>query len=138
MASAIAPREGDELPSFQRKTGFPEWNRFAAVNDEFVPIHMDDAAATAAGMPGAIGMGLLQVAYLHNMVRDWLADRGRMKSFSCRFSAPNLKDQVVTANGRVSAVTQQEGSLEADLEIWVADEAGKRLSSGTCSVVLDV
>ena len=136
--TALAPQEGDELPSFQRKTSFPEWNRFAAVNDEFVPIHMDDAAAHAAGMPGAIGMGLLQVAYMHNMVRDWLADRGRVRAFSCRFNAPNLKDQVVTASGRVSAVTPREGSLEADLEIWIADETGQRLSSGTCSVVLNV
>ena len=31
-----AIREGDELPAFQRTTGFGHWNRYAAVNDEFV------------------------------------------------------------------------------------------------------
>src|SRR5881398_3196658 len=33
---------GTELPVFVRTTGFHNWNRYAAVNDEFVPIHMDD------------------------------------------------------------------------------------------------
>src|SRR6266436_7332103 len=96
---------GGELPAFERLTGFAEWNRYAAVNDEFVPIHMDDEAGRAAGLPGAIGMGLLQVAYLHNVVRDWLDDRGRILTFSCRFNFPNVKDSLVSANGRVIEVT---------------------------------
>jgi acyl dehydratase len=136
MASATV-KEGDELPRFTRKTGFPAWNRFAAVNDEFVPIHMDDEAAQAAGLPGAIGMGLLQVAYLHNMVRDWLADRGRIVSFSCRFGSPNLKGQVVSARGKVTSVSGTEGRVEVGLEIWTEDEAGQRLAPGTCNVILE-
>ena len=48
---------GDELPVFQRATGLHHWNRYAAVNDEFVPIHMDDEAGQEAGYPSAFGMG---------------------------------------------------------------------------------
>jgi acyl dehydratase len=129
--------EGDELPPFRRTTGFAEWNRFAAVNDEFVPFHMDDAAAQELGLPGAIGMGNLQAAYLHNLVRDWLAGRGRLKTFKCRFAGLNLKGQEVTASGRVTSVSKSDGAIEAELEIWTADPEGQRLASGTCSVVID-
>ena len=66
---------GDELPTFTRETGFANWNRYAAVNDEFVPIHMDDAAGEAAGNGGAFGMGNLQWAYLHNMLRSWVGEK---------------------------------------------------------------
>ena len=38
---------GETLPVFERTTGFAEWNRFAAVNDEFIDVHMDAAAARA-------------------------------------------------------------------------------------------
>jgi len=79
----------------------------------------------------------LQVAYLHNMLRDWLAGRGRVTSFKCRFAGMNLKDQEVTATGRVTSVTESDGTIEAELEIWSADPAGQRLASGTCSVVFD-
>jgi acyl dehydratase len=137
MTSAIVIHEGDELPTFTRTTGFANWNRFAAVNDEFVAIHMDDEAAQAAGLPGAIGMGFLQVAYLHNMLRDWLAGRGEVKTFKCRFSGMNQKGQEVTATGKVTSVTNADGKTVAELEIWTADESGTRLAAGTCSVELD-
>ncbi len=35
---------GMEIPEFQRATGLHNWNRYAAVNYEFVDIHMDDEA----------------------------------------------------------------------------------------------
>ena len=31
---------GDELPVFERTTDFAHWNRYAAVNDEFIDVHM--------------------------------------------------------------------------------------------------
>ena len=40
---------GQEIPAFERKTDFMNWNRYAAVNDEFVFVHMDDDVGKAAG-----------------------------------------------------------------------------------------
>ena len=51
---------GDAMPTWSRQTSFMEWNRYAAVNDEFVPFHMDDEAGRAAqNEQGAFGMGNL-------------------------------------------------------------------------------
>ena len=47
--NARTAQVGDTLPTLQRTTAFHNWNRYAAVNDEFVPIHMDDEAGKAAG-----------------------------------------------------------------------------------------
>jgi hypothetical protein len=33
--------EGQDIPTFMRQTDIMHWNRYAAVNDEFVYIHMD-------------------------------------------------------------------------------------------------
>ena len=135
--SSVAINVGDELPVFQRRTGLAEWNRYAAVNDEFVPIHMDDEAGRAAGFQSALGMGNLQIAYLHNLVRDWLGDRGRILTLSCRFNAPNLKDTVIRAGGCVTAVTPTENGVEIALDVWTADAAGNRLAPGVCTVLID-
>ena len=51
---------GDELPVLERMSDFHHWNRYAAVNDESVDIHMDDRAGQTAGYPGAFGMVNLQ------------------------------------------------------------------------------
>src|SRR5690606_10167902 len=47
---------GHEIPTFQRQTDFMHWNRYAAVNDEFVYLHMDDEVGKAAGQGAAFGM----------------------------------------------------------------------------------
>ena len=72
-----------EIPPFERIVGLHNWNRYAAVNDEFVDIHMDDDAGRDAGYPGAFGMGNLQWSYLHNLIRAWVGDDGRIVRMAC-------------------------------------------------------
>jgi acyl dehydratase len=137
MTRGESVRAGEELPSFVRTTGFHNWNRYAAVNDEFVPIHMDDEAGRAAGYPTAFGMGNLQWSYLHNLVREWLGDDGEILSLKCQFRAPNTKDMTVTARGVVTAVREESGQVLADLDIWTEDGDGKKLAPGSATVKLD-
>src|SRR5690349_13831845 len=93
---------GTEIPALSRKTGLHNWNRFAAINDEFVDIHMDDEAGRAAGYSGAFGMGRLQHSYLHLLLDDWLKHENRIVKLAAQFRAPNLKGMVLTARGRIT------------------------------------
>jgi len=119
-----------------RETGFANWNRYAAVNDEFVPIHMDDEAGRAAGYDTAFGMGNLQWAYLHNLLRDWMGDEGRITRLECQFRGPNIKGQTVTARGTVTSVTEQDGKRVVELELWTEEQNGKKLAPATATVEL--
>jgi acyl dehydratase len=132
------PEVGDEIEPFVRSTGFANWNRFAAVNDEFVPIHMDDEAGRAAGQSGAFGMGNLQLSYLHNLLRQWIGSDGEILSVGCQFRAVNTKDMVVTARGRVVEVEPEPGGERSlvRLEVWTEDQHGTRLAPGTAKVSL--
>jgi len=116
---------GTEVPEYVRTTDLANWNRYAAVNDEFVPIHMDDDAGRAAGFPSAFGMGNLLWAYLHNMLRDWIeadfAGNGRIVSVDLSFRSPNLRGQTVAARGTVTAVREEGGATIVDLDVAVVD-----------------
>ena len=130
------PDVGAEIPTFARVTGPANWNRFAAVNDEFVAIHMDDEAGRAAGAPGAFGMGNLQWAYLHNMLREWLGDRGRIASLSCQFRELNTKGQTVTSHGRVTEIRTVDLGTLVDLDVWTEDQEQRTLAKGAATVML--
>jgi acyl dehydratase len=136
MAQPRDVKVGDQLPIFQRTTGFHHWNRFAAVNDEFVPIHMDDEAGRAAGYPSAFGMGNLQWAYLHDLLRQWLGDDGRILSVACEFRAANVQGQVVTARGSVTAVRDEGDELIVDLDVWTEEQSGTKLAPGRATVAI--
>jgi acyl dehydratase len=132
------PTIGTEIPSFVRVTDFHNWNRYAAVNDEFVPIHMEDDAAREAGFPRAIGMGNLLWAYLHNMLRDWLGDRGRIAAVSCSFRSPNLRGMTIEARGTVTGVRREGATTFVDLDVAVVDHDAPDtvLAPGTATVAL--
>jgi acyl dehydratase len=127
---------GEELPTFERMAGFHAWNRYAAVNQEFVPIHMDDEAGRNAGNPGAFGMGNLQMSYLHALLRQWMGDEGRIVSVGCQMRAPSLRGLRTIARGRVTAVRTENGEQLVDLDVWTETEEGTVLAPGTATVAL--
>jgi acyl dehydratase len=137
MVDVSSVKVGDELEPFSRETDLAVWNRYAAVNDEYVPIHMDDEAGRASGLPGAIGMGNLQWAYLHNVVRQWIGEKGRIVTMACQFRNPNLRGQTVTAHGRVTKVENGPDGVDVDLDVWTQDQDGNKLAPGSCTVRLD-
>ena len=136
--SALSSAVGDEIPPFERLSGFQYWNRYAAVNYEFVDIHMDDRAGQQAGYPGAFGMGNLQVAYLHCMLRAWMGEEGRILHVGCQFRSPNLNDLRTIARGRITATRDEDGERFFDLDVWTETEIGTVMAPGTATVAVPI
>jgi len=130
-------RVGDQLTGFSRTTDLENWNRYAAVNDEFFPIHMDDKAGQEAGYPSAFGMGNLLWAYMHNALREWLAEDGEIKSLSCQFRSPNLRNMTVSVRGVVTEVTRRADGSYVSFDLRTESDAGETLAPGRAVVVLD-
>jgi acyl dehydratase len=131
-----AIREGDALPVFERTTGFGHWNRYAAVNDEFIDVHMDRAAAQAAGQPDVFGMGNLRIGYVHNAIHDWLAGGGDIAEFACQFRALNLLGDRLRSHCMVTGKQQIDGDLLISLDVNVFNQKDESTMPGTARVVL--
>ena len=128
---------GDRLPEWSRQTSFPEWNRYAAVNHEFVPFHMDDEAGRAAGNPkGAFGMGNLRYAYIVNALHDWIGDEGIVREAGCQHRVLNCKDDVLTVVGEVTEKVIEDGEQRVRLDINVVNQDGVPTCPGHAVVVL--
>jgi acyl dehydratase len=128
---------GDRLPEFVRTTGFAEWNRYAAVNDEFIPIHMDDEAGRAAGNEkGAFGMGNLRLAYLVNMLRQWIGDDGEIRSLNAKYRSMNQKGDELRAVGEVMGKEIVDGLALVHLKVDVIDQNGTSTTPGEATVAL--
>lgn len=128
---------GDQLPAWSRRTDFMSWNRFAAVNDEFVPFHMDDEAGRAAlNEAGAFGMGNLRYAYLLNALRDWIGDEGEIREVGCEYRAINQKGDVLTVSGTVTDCRHEDGEHRVYLDVNVLNQDGLATCPGHAVVVL--
>jgi acyl dehydratase len=128
---------GQQVTPWVRKTDFMSWNRYAAVNDEFVYIHMDDEAGRAAkNEQGAFGMGNLRFAYLLNMLRDWAGDEVTIRELGCQFRAINQKNDVLTCTGTITDKKTENGENLVYLDVNVANQDGKTGAPGKAIVVL--
>jgi acyl dehydratase len=128
--------EGQEIPTFQRKTDIMHWNRYAAVNDEFVYIHMDADYAKSIGQPDVFGMGNLRLAYLHNLLRDWIGEWGDIKRLGCQYRALNFREDILTAHGRITRKYIENDNHLVDLDIWVENQKGENTCPGSATVCL--
>ena len=128
-------RVGEEVPSLARKTVFAHWNRYAAVNDEFIDVHMEREAAQAAGQPDVFGMGNLRIAYVHNALHGWLGGAGDIAEFGCQFRALNLKGDALRTRAVVKAKETRDGAPVATLEIDVLNQRDESTMPGTASVL---
>ncbi len=96
---------------------------------------MEDAAGRAAGYSGAFGMGNLQWAYLHCLLREWLAGTdGRIVKVQCQFRLASEQHHTVTAKGVVTGVREEDGEQLVDLDVWTEIEDGTKLAPGSATV----
>jgi acyl dehydratase len=127
---------GQEVPAFERETDFMNWNRYAAVNEEFVYVHMDDEAGKAAGQGEAFGMGNLRWAYILNALREWAGDEAEIRDLSLQFRAINHKHDVLRTTGVVTDKKQENGENLIMLDINVVNQKDEKTAPGRAVVVL--
>ena len=128
---------GDTFPPFTRDSGLPYWNRYAAVNDEFWPIHMDDEAGRAAGYPTAFGMGNLTSAYLHIALHQWFGETARIAAIGTQFRSAVTRGKQIVVRGTVTAVRSvSDERQEVDLDLRAEDAEGSLLAPSTATVVV--
>jgi len=128
---------GDTAAPFVRITDLEVWNRFAAVNDEFVAVHMDDAAGRAAGNEaGAFGMGNLRLSYILNMLTGWFGVDTEILEVDVRYRSRNQRGDILTCVGEVTGKEVVAGRRIVYVKVDVLTEEGVSTTPGTAVVAL--
>lgn len=108
---------------------------FACAAADHNPIHVDDDAAKAGGLPGAIAHGMLNMACLGQLLTHW-APQKNIRSLSARFVALAFPGDVVTCTGKVTGVSVVNGVTLAELELAVLNQKGETIQAGKATVAL--
>lgn len=90
--------------------------RFADASGDRSPIHLDDAAAKAGGLPGVIAHGMLNMAFLGQLLSSWVP-QSAIRGFSTRFTALVFPGDIITCRGKVVGKSVVDGEKRIELEI---------------------
>ena len=95
--------------------------RYARASGDQNPIHQDESAALAVGLPGVIAHGMWTMGAAVQVVVDWVGDPGLVVGYSTRFTRPvpvpadgEATPEVVAT---VGAVSPAEGTARIDLDV---------------------
>lgn len=99
---------GAALPPLTKTITQTKIDAYARASGDINPLHLDPEFAASTQFGGIIAHGMLVLAYLSEMLTGAFGQRwitgGRLK---VRFRAPARPDDVVTAYGEVTSVTDR-------------------------------
>jgi acyl dehydratase len=126
-------RPGDVLPEVAETIERIDLVRYAGASGDFNPIHWNDEAARAVGLPGVIAHGMYSMGIAARMVTGWAGDPAAVKRLKVRFSAMIQPGQTLTAKGEVAEVDGDRVLVRFHAE----DETGEKvLSKGEAELEL--
>ncbi len=108
---------------------------YAGAGADHNPIHLDEEAAKAGGLPGIIAHGMLPLGFLGQLLTLWVPQK-QLRSLSARFVAMAFPGDVITCSGRITGKREQAGEKLVDVEIAAQNQKGENLQLGKATVAL--
>ena len=109
---------------------------FAGASGDHNPIHLDDEEARKGGLPGVIAHGMLNMAYLGQLLSD-LVPQKNIRAFNARFVAMTVPGDVITCRGEVVEKRQENDENLLDLKIVAVNQKDEVVLDGTACVAID-
>ena len=95
--------------------------RYAHASGDQNPIHQDESAALAVGLPGVIAHGMWTRGAAVQVVVDWVGDPGLLVGYGTRFTrpvpVPADREATPLVVATVGALDADEGTARIDLEV---------------------
>lgn len=134
--SLTAPA-GEAIGPLTKHVTQAQINAYADASGDHNPIHVDPAVARSVGLDGTIAHGMLSMAFLGELVTDWLAARpapgGRLVRLRVRFQAMVRPEDTLTCRGVL--VSGAEAGRQS-LQVWAENQHGERVTAGDAEVTL--
>lgn len=127
---------GDDLTPVVKSPGRRQLVQYAAGSGDFNPLHYDADFPQAKALGDNIVHGRMKYASLGELVSNWLAHSGHIKTISCSYRGMDMQGKTFTVKGKVIAKREEGGEKLVDLEVWTENEAGKSTTPGTATVAL--
>jgi acyl dehydratase len=127
---------GDELPVMQKgPVNRVQIARYAGASGDYGVLHVDEAAARAAGMPSVMAHGMLAMAWAGEHVLSWLKG-GRLRRLTTRFIKIVWPGDTLTFRARIAALGKEGNTCLVDIDQRAENQKGELVLRGaaTCEV----
>jgi acyl dehydratase len=123
---------GDKAPALDHKLTRTDLVRYAGASGDFNPMHTDEVAAQASGLPSVFGHGMFSAGLLATAVTNYVGI-GNLTSYRVRFTKQTWPGETLSTT---VAVTEKRPGNEIVLECALVNENGEAKIQGEAVAVL--
>lgn len=98
--------------------------------------HWDDSFAQQIGLARAADTGGQRIAWLAQVMTNWMGDDGTLAKLKVRFRAPNFVADTTWCHGRVIGKRVEGNNGIVECELWGENQRGVKSVEGSATVVL--
>jgi len=128
--------EGIEIPALTKHPTTRQLVMWAGGSGDFYELHYDKDFAKSQGLDGVIVHGRLKLAFMGQLITDWLGSEGVLRKLTCQYRGMDVPEQDMTVKGRVKKKYVTNGEHWVELDVWTENPAGEKTTLGTAAVVL--
>lgn len=126
----------DELPALTK----PPITRttlayFCGASNDHNPMHVDSDFAKAAGMDDVFAHGMLDMAYVGQLLTQWVP-QSALRTFEVKFGSIAHLGNVITCRGRVVEKMVVDGEQRVRVKLTAADQEGNVKLTGETVIAL--
>jgi acyl dehydratase len=133
----VADPQGARIPALTKTVTQEQINAYADVSGDHNPIHLNPEVARSVGLTGTIAHGMLSMAFLGELLTDWLATQpergGWVSRLRVRFQGMVSPGDTITCAGALGSLT--DGIQKLDL--WINNQRGERVTTGDADVTFE-
>lgn len=131
-----AVRVGEELPPLTKAPlDRVQLARYAGASGDYNPVHVDELAARAAGMPSVYAPGMLVMGLLGQLLTDW-ARGAQVRRYGVKFVKIVWPGDSVVCKGRVTDRWGEAGRYYAEMDLWAENQKGELVLKGQAALQL--
>jgi acyl dehydratase len=125
---------GDEAPAISHELGRTDLVRYAGASGDYNPMHTDEVAAQAAGLPSVFGHGMFSMGLLGRALTDW-AGPGNLTNYRVRFTKQTWPGETLTTSVVVTEKREDDGQKLIDVEVGLANQDGEAKLTGSATLI---
>jgi acyl dehydratase len=128
--------EGASAPEVSHTLTRTDLVMYAGASGDFNPMHTDEVAAQAAGLPSVFGHGMFSMGLLGRALTDYVGV-GNLASYKVRFTKQTWPGEVLSSTITVAGKRSEDGQKLIDLTCSLANQDGEVKVAGEAVAFAD-
>lgn len=125
---------GSEAPVLSHALQRMDLVRYAGASGDFNPMHTDEVAAQAAGLPSVFGHGMFSMGLLGRALTDW-AGVGYLKAYRVRFTKQTWPGETLSTKIVVTGKEQTDDGNIVVVAVQLLNQYGEIKLEGAARVL---